>query len=82
MALRATIHKVDLHVADSDRHYYGSHSLTIAKHPSETEERMMVRIIAFALQAQEELAFTKGLSDTDWRQQGDRKLELFQGAVS
>ena len=65
MALRATIHKVDLHVADSDRHYYGSHSLTIAKHPSETDERMMVRIIAFALQANEDLVFTKGLSDTD-----------------
>ena len=65
MALRATIHKADLHVADSDRHYYGSHSLTIAKHPSETQERMMVRIIAFALQAQEDLVFTKGLSDTD-----------------
>jgi len=55
MALRATIHKADLHVADSDRHYYGSHSLTIAKHPSETDERMMVRIIAFALQAHEDL---------------------------
>ena len=65
MALRATIHKADLHVADSDRHYYGSHSLTIAKHPSETEERMMIRIIAFALQANEDLTFTKGLSDTD-----------------
>ena len=65
MALRATIHKADLHVADSDRHYYGSHSLTIAKHPSETDERMIVRILAFALQAQENLTFTKGLSDTD-----------------
>lgn len=65
MALRATIHKADLHVADSDRHYYGSHSLTIAKHPSETDERMMVRIIAFALQANEDLVFTKGLSEAD-----------------
>ena len=65
MALRATIHKADLHVADSDRHYYDSHSLTIAKHPSETEQRMMIRIIAFALQAHEDLVFTKGLSDTD-----------------
>ncbi len=65
MALRATIHKADLHVADSDRHYYGSHSLTIAKHPSETDERMMIKIIAFALQAHEDLVFTKGLSDTD-----------------
>ena len=65
MALRATIHKADLHVADSDRHYYGSHSLTIAKHPSETDERMMVRVLAFALQAHEDLTFTKGLSETD-----------------
>ena len=65
MALRATIHKADLHVSDSDRHYYGSHSLTIAKHPSETDERMMIRIIAFALQAHEDLSLTKGLSDTD-----------------
>ena len=65
MALRATIHKADLHVSDSGRHYYGSHSLTIAKHPSETEERMMVRLIAFALQSNEDLVFTKGLSDTD-----------------
>lgn len=65
MALRATIHKADLHVADSDRHYYGSHSLTIAKHPSETDERMMIRVIAFALQAHDGLVFTKGLSDTD-----------------
>lgn len=61
MALRATIHKADLHVADSDRHYYGSHSLTIAKHPSETEERMMIRIIAFALQAQEDWLLPRGL---------------------
>ena len=65
MALRATIHKADLHVADSDHHYYGSHSLTIAKHPSETDERMMIRVIAFALQAHDDLVFTKGLSDTD-----------------
>ena len=65
MALRATIYKADIHVADSDRHYYGSHSLTIAKHPSETDERMMVRIIAFAMQAREDLVFTKGLSNTD-----------------
>lgn len=65
MALRATIYKADLNVADTDRHYYGSHSLTVARHPSETDERMMVRLVAYALQAQEELAFTKGLSDTD-----------------
>src|SRR6478609_8303856 len=65
MALRATIYKADLNVADTDRHYYGSHGLTVARHPSETDERMMVRLLAFAMHAQEELAFTKGLSDTD-----------------
>ncbi|WP_332607554.1 YaeQ family protein [Achromobacter sp. ESBL13] len=65
MALRATIYKAELNVADTDRHYYGSHALTVARHPSETDERMMVRLVAFALHAQEELAFTKGLSDTD-----------------
>ncbi|MFY2629382.1 YaeQ family protein, partial [Achromobacter dolens] len=57
--------KADLNVADTDRHYYGSHALTVARHPSETDERMMVRLVAYALQAQEELSFTKGLSDTD-----------------
>ncbi|RMX04144.1 YaeQ family protein [Corticibacter populi] len=67
MALNATIHKAELHVADNDRHYYGSHSLTLAKHPSETDERLMLRLLAFALHvnAGERLAFTKGLSDTE-----------------
>ena len=71
MALRATIYKVDLHIADSDQHYYGSHALTIARHPSETDERMMVRLAAFVLNAHEDLSFTKGLSEVDepdvWR---------------
>jgi uncharacterized protein YaeQ len=48
-----------------DRHYYGDHALTIARHPSETDERMMVRVAAFALFAHERLEFCKGLSDTD-----------------
>ena len=65
MALRATIHKVELHISDADRNYYASHSLTLAKHPSETDERMMARVIAFSLQAQDNLFFSKGLSDTD-----------------
>ena len=67
MALNATIHKATLHIADNDRHYYGSHSLTVAKHPSETDERLMLRLLAFALHADgdERLALTRGLSDTD-----------------
>ena len=61
MALRATIYKADLHVADNDRAYYASHSVTVARHPSETDERMMVRLLAFALYVDdnESLAFTK-----------------------
>ena len=65
MALKATIYKADLQIADMDRHVYGDHALTIARHPSETDERMMVRVLAYALNAQEGIAFTKGLFDVD-----------------
>jgi uncharacterized protein YaeQ len=65
MALKATIYKADIQIADMDRHYYGDHGLTIARHPSETDERVMIRVLAFALHAAEGLAFTKGLFDTD-----------------
>jgi len=71
MALRSTIHKAVLSIADIDRGYYGDHELTIALHPSETEERMMVRLLAFALHAGDGLAFGRGLSTDDepdlWR---------------
>ena len=65
MALKATICKAALQVADMDRNYYAEHALTVARHPSETDERMMARLLAFALNAHEHLAFGKGLSDTD-----------------
>ena len=65
MALKATIFKAELQIADIDRHYYQNHALTIAQHPSETDERMMVRLLAFALHAHEALAFGKGLSTED-----------------
>lgn len=65
MALKATIFKADLQIADMDRHYYGDHAFTIARHPSETDERMMVRVLAFALHAHEALSFGKGLSTDD-----------------
>lgn len=65
MALKATIFKAELQVADMDRPYYGDHSLTIARHPSETDERMMVRLLAYALHAQDALVFGKGLSAED-----------------
>ena len=65
MALKATVFKVQLQIADMDRHYYQDHSLTVAQHPSENDERMMVRILAYALNASPTLAFTKGLSAED-----------------
>ena len=61
MALSATIFKVALSISDMDRNYYGEHQLTLARHPSETDVRMMVRLLAFALNADEHLSFTKGL---------------------
>jgi len=65
MALKATVVRVDLQISDMDRHYYASHSLTLAQHPSETEERLMVRLLAFALYAQERLEFGRGLSSDE-----------------
>jgi uncharacterized protein YaeQ len=65
MALKATIFKASLQVSDMDRNYYGEHQLTLARHPSETDERMMMRVLAFALNAHEHLSFGKGLSDTE-----------------
>jgi len=74
MALRATVYKAEINVADNDRGYYGSHAVTVARHPSETDERLMVRLLAYALYADGDdgLTFTRGLSETDepdlWRQ--------------
>ncbi len=70
MALKSTIYKAQLSVADMDRGVYADHALTLALHPSETEERLMVRLLAFALFAPKDdhrgaLQFARGLSDTD-----------------
>ena len=65
MAIKATIYKPDLSIADMDRNYYQEHSLTIARHPSETDERVMIRVLAYALHADPALAFTKDLFDVD-----------------
>jgi uncharacterized protein YaeQ len=71
MAAKATIYKAELQVTDLDRHYYASHALTLAQHPSETDTRLLVRLLAFALHADERLEFGRGLSDEDepalWR---------------
>jgi uncharacterized protein YaeQ len=65
VALKATIFKVELQVSDLDRHYFATHALTIARHPSETDRRMMVRLVAFALNADDLLEFGRGLSSED-----------------
>ncbi len=81
MALKATIYKADLQITDMDRNYYAGHALTIARHPSENDERMMVRLLAFALNASESLSFTKGLCDTDepdiWQKDLTGAIELW-----
>ena len=81
MAQKSTIYKVELSVSDMDRHYYETHKLTVAKHPSETDERMMVRLVAFALNAHEQLELTKGLSTDDepdiWQKSLSNELELW-----
>lgn len=65
MALKSTVYKAELTIADMDRNYYAEHLLTLARHPSETDDRMMVRLLAFALYADDQLAFAKGLCVDD-----------------
>jgi uncharacterized protein YaeQ len=81
MALNATIYKVELQISDMDRHYYATHALTLARHPSETDERMMVRLLAFALYADDRLEFGKGLSTEDepdlWRHDLTGEIQLW-----
>ena len=81
MALKATIFKASVQISDTDRNYYQSHALTLARHPSETDERMMVRLLAFALHAHEALVFGKGLSTDDepdlWRKDLTGAIKLW-----
>lgn len=65
MALKATVYKAHINVADMDRHVYLDVNHTVACHPSETIQRFMLRILAWGLNADENLKFTKGLCDTD-----------------
>lgn len=81
MAQNATIYKIHLQIADMDRHYYAEHPLTLALHPSETAERMMLRLIGFALFASERLEFTRGLCVDDepdlWERSYSDEIELW-----
>jgi uncharacterized protein YaeQ len=65
MALKSTIFKAELQIADTSRGYYHDHSLTLARHPSENDERMMLRLLAFALHANETLVFGDSIGNED-----------------
>jgi uncharacterized protein YaeQ len=81
MASNSKIYKLNISLSDIDRNYYDTLSLTVAQHPSETVERMMVRVLAFCINAQEGLEFTKGLSAVDepdiWAKSLDDQLLLW-----
>ena len=81
MATKATIYKALLNIANMDSHYYVEHNLTMAKHPSETDLRLMVRLVAFILNADEGLEFTKGISQDDepdlWQKSLGGDIELW-----
>jgi uncharacterized protein YaeQ len=81
MALKSTIYKARLDIADLDRNYYAEHRLTLARHPSESETRMMIGLAAFALNAHERLEFSRGLGETEepdlWQRDLTGELELW-----
>jgi uncharacterized protein YaeQ len=81
MAIKATIFKANLQIADMERHYYQDHALTLARHPSETDERMMVRLLAFTLHAHEYLEFGQGMTNYEeadlWRRDLIGSIELW-----
>lgn len=81
MATKATIYKALLNIANMDTNYYNEHNLTLALHPSETELRLMARVIAFILNANDDLAFCKGISEDDepdlWEKDLDGSIKLW-----
>lgn len=81
MAIKPTIYKARIALSDLERHYYDTLNLTIAQHPSETIQRMVARILAYAVNAQERLIFCKGLSDVEepalWVRSMDEQTELW-----
>ena len=81
MAANATIYKASLNIADMDRHYYAEHDFTLAKHPSENDFRLMVRLAAFILNADEDLLFSKGIAQDDepdlWTKALDGEIKLW-----
>lgn len=81
MAISSTINKISLNIANMDSHYYESHDLTVAQHPSETDFRFMIRLIAFMANASEQLSFTKGIASDDepdlWQKSLTDEIDLW-----
>lgn len=80
MTVKPTIFKAHLQVNDMDRNYFNAHSLTLARHPSETDERLMVRLLAFSLHAHEALQFARGLAFDEpdlWRKDLTGAIDLW-----
>jgi uncharacterized protein YaeQ len=80
LTVKSTIFKAHLQVSDMDRNYYQVHALTLARHPSETDERLMVRLLAFALHADVALQFARGLAFDEpdlWRKDLTGAIELW-----
>ena len=81
MAIGSTIYKTQLSIADMDQNYYETHELTLAQHPSETTERLMMRLVAFALNAGDRLLLTKGIGAEDepslWEKNYGGEIELW-----
>ena len=81
MAIKPRVFKANIQIADMNRHYYQDHLLTIAQHPSETDERVMVRLLAFALNASDRLSFADGISDQNsadlWDRDHNEQIDLW-----
>ena len=81
VALKPTIYKIKISLSDIDGNHYDSLDLTIAQHPSESCERMMARVLAFCMNARENVSFTKGLSAVEepdiWARTLDGRLDLW-----
>lgn len=81
MAAGSTIYKVQLGISDMDRNYYETHEITIAQHPSETDERLMIRLAAFVLNASDRLIITPGIGSDEepdlWEKNYGGEIQLW-----
>jgi uncharacterized protein YaeQ len=81
MAMKATIFKADIQLSDLDHHFYRQLTLRLARHPSETDQRLTIRLVAFVLNAWQEPSFTRGLSTEDepdlWARNYSDEIELW-----